>query len=103
QGSDNLLIVDAASGNVLHDVYVGAGALNVAFDAQSGLAYVPNRTAGTVTVVDGDGNIVANLEGGTFPNHVTTDGEGHVYAVNKSRGEDDPQGDHIRRIQVKTH
>lgn len=103
QGSDNLLIVDEASGNVLHDVYVGAGALNVAFDAQSGLAFVPNRGAGTVTVVNGDGQIVGNLEGGTFPNHIATDGRGHVYSVNKSRGADDPAGDHIRRITPKVN
>lgn len=101
QGSDNLLIVDVASGEVLHDVYVGAGALNVAFDPVSKLAFVPSRGAGTVTVVDADGAIVGNLEGGTFPNHVTADGRGNVFAVNKSRGADDPAGDHIRRITPK--
>ncbi|MCD9032321.1 YncE family protein [Luteimonas sp. Y-2-2-4F] len=101
QRSDNLLIADLDSGEVLHDVYVGAGALNVAFDAGSGLAFVPNRVAGTVTAVNADGEIVGNLDGGTFPNHVATDGRGHVYAVNKSRGENDPNGDHIRRITPK--
>ncbi|MCD9005314.1 ATP-binding protein [Luteimonas sp. XNQY3] len=103
QGSDNVLIVDAETGTVLHDVYVGAGALNVAFDAQSGLAFVPNRGAGTVTVVSGDGQVVGNLEGGTFPNHVATDGRGHVFSVNKSRGAEDPAGDHVRRITPKTN
>lgn len=98
QGSDNLLIVDIDSEQVLHDVYVGAGALNVSFDPSTGLAYVPSRGAGTITVVDGDGGIVANLEGGTYPNHASNDGNGTVYAVNKARGADDPQGDHIRRI-----
>lgn len=101
QGSDNLLVVDAANGEVLHDVAVGAGPLNVAFDDASGLAYVSNRGAGTVTVVDRDGAIVANLDGGTFPNHVHEDGKGHVFAVNKSRGEDDPKGDRITRIAPK--
>ncbi|MBP0645355.1 hypothetical protein J8J17_26540, partial [Mycobacterium tuberculosis] len=57
QGTDNLLIVDVAAGKVLHDVPVGAGALNVAFDDASGLAYVSNRGAGTVTVVNGDGKV----------------------------------------------
>lgn len=103
QGSDNLLIVDPEAGAVLHDVYVGAGALNVAFDAQSGLAFVPNRGAGTVTVVDGNGQVVGNLEGGTFPNHIGTDGRGHVFSVNKSRGAEDPAGDHIRRITPNTN
>ncbi|MGN7838466.1 YncE family protein [Stenotrophomonas sp. 22385] len=98
QGTDNLLIVDVASGNVLHDVPVGAGALNVAFEPVSGLAYVTNRGAGTVTVVDGDGKVVGNLDGGTFPNHVREDGKGNVFAVNKSRGAEDPKGDRITRI-----
>ncbi|PMR72902.1 ATP-binding protein [Billgrantia endophytica] len=98
QGSDNLLYVDLASGEIVHDVPVGAGPLNVAFDTATGLAYVSNRASGTVTVLDREGQIVANLDGGTFPNHVHEDGKGNVFAVNKSRGEDDPQGDHIRRI-----
>ena len=98
QGSDNLVIVDAATSQVLHDVKVGAGSLNVAVDHARGLAYVPNRAAGTVTVVSLDGNIVANLPGGTVPNHVTEDGKGAIYAINKSRGAEDPDGDRITRI-----
>ena len=101
QGTDNLLIVDVAAGRVLHDVPVGAGALNVAFDDASGLAYVSNRGAGTVTVVNGDGKVVANLDGGTLPNHVRADGKGNVFAVNKSRGAEDPKGDRITRITPK--
>lgn len=98
QGSDNLLIVDLRDGKVLHDVKTGAGPLNVTFDAVNGLAYVANRGAGTITVVDGNGRIVANLDGGSYPNHLGTDGKGHVFVVNKSKGSDDPQGDHIRRL-----
>lgn len=101
QGTDNLLIVDVASGKVLHDVAVGAGALNVTFDADRGLAYVTSRGAGTVTVVDRNGKIVANLDGGTFPNHVSRDGKGNVFAVNKSRGADDAKGDRITRLTLR--
>ncbi|RRT97196.1 ATP-binding protein, partial [Stenotrophomonas sp. 278] len=101
QGSDNLLIVDIASGKVLHDVAVGAGALNVAFEPVSGLAYVTNRGAGTVTVVDGNGQVIGNLDGGTFPNHVSEDGKGNVFAVNKSRGAEDPKGDRVTRISKR--
>ncbi len=101
QGTDNLLIVDVASGKVLHDVAVGAGALNVAFDPKTGLAYVTSRGAGTVTVVDRGGKVVGNLDGGTFPNHVRADGKGNVFAVNKSRGTDDPKGDRITRIALR--
>lgn len=90
--------MDVASGRVLHDVYVGAGALGVTYDPVHRLAYVASRAAGTVTVVDAQGRIVANLDGGTYPNHIAADGKGDVFLINKSRGEDDPQGDRITRI-----
>ena len=103
QGSDNLVIANADTGEVLHDVYVGAGAVYVAFDPHSKLAYVASRGAGTITAVDANGTIVANLDGGTFPNHVLPTGDGTVYAVNKSRGAEDQDGDQIRRIAPKTN
>ena len=98
QGSDNLLIIDLATGKTLHDVKVGAGPLNVAVDSARGWAYVSNRAAGTVTVVDLDGKIVANLPGGSYPNHVAEDGKGTVYLINKTRGSEDPEGDRVTRI-----
>ncbi|MBD9370800.1 DUF4394 domain-containing protein [Xanthomonas sp. XNM01] len=101
QGSDNLLVVDPETGKVEHDVYVGAGALNVSYDPGSRLAYVTSRGAGTVTAVDAAGRIVANLDGGTFPNHVSKGPTGVVFAVNKSRGADDAKGDRITRIAAK--
>ncbi|QEI05257.1 YncE family protein [Pigmentiphaga aceris] len=101
QGSDNLLIVDLASGKTLHNVPVGAGALNVVFDATSGLAYVSNRGAGTTTVVDGNGRIVANLDSGSFPNYAMADGRGNLYLINKAKGKDDPTGDRITKISRK--
>lgn len=101
QGSDNLVIANADTGEVLHDVYVGAGAVYVAFDPHTKLAYVASRGAGTVTAVDANGAIVANLDGGTFPNHVLPVGDGAVYAINKSRGAEDVEGDQIRRITPK--
>jgi DNA-binding beta-propeller fold protein YncE len=103
QGSDNLVIANADTGEVLHDVYVGAGAVYVAFDPHTKLAYVASRGAGTVTAVDADGTIVANLDGGTFPNHVLPVGDGTVYAINKSRGAEEPEGDQIRRLTPKTN
>lgn len=100
QGSDNLVIADANTGEVLHDVPVGAGSLNVAFDPVRELAYVSNRGSGTVTVVNTEGKIVANLEAAPLINHVAIGPKGVVYAVNK--GSADAEGsDHIRRIQPK--
>ena len=98
QGSDNLMIVRAETGEVLHDVEVGAGALNVAFDPVRRLAFVSNRGSDTLTVVDTAGQIVANLDGGSYPNQARATADGTVYAVNKSRGEDDAKGDRIWRI-----
>lgn len=102
QGSDNLLIVDPVSGNIVHDVYVGNGSLNVVYDPVIKLAFVSNRGAGTVTAVDASGKIVANLEAGTLPNHLHDDGRGHVYSVNKSRGAEDPRGDRLTRFSLKS-
>ena len=101
QGTDNLIILDGSSGEVIADTPVGAGALNVAFEPQSRLAYVTSRVAGTVTVVDADGAIVANLGPAPLVNHVALDGEGGVFVVNKAFGEDDPLGNRILHIQPR--
>jgi len=93
QGTDNLVIVDTMTGDVVKDVPIGGGALNVAFDPIERLAYVVNRTGGTVAVVDPDGTVVANLRTGTAPNHVHEDGRGSVYVVTMNEG-----GDHITRL-----
>lgn len=98
QQSDDLLILNAETGELLHDVAVGAQPLNVVFEPKGRLAYVANRGAGTVTVVNTAGEIVANLDGGSLPNHLRADGEGRVWAVNKGRGPDDQSGDRIWRI-----
>lgn len=100
QQSDNLLIVDLATQEVLHDVAVGAGALNVEFEPVSRLAYVSNRGAGTLTVVSPEGEIVANLDNGSYPNHAWADGQGNIWAVNKAQGAEDPRGDHLTRIRL---
>lgn len=101
QDTDNLLILDAGSGEVLHDVEVGAGALNVAFEPQSRTAFVSSRGAQTITIVDTEGNIVANLDAGYQPNQLRADGRGNVYAVNKSAGGDTEEGGSIWRIRMK--
>lgn len=101
QDTDNLLIVNAETGETLHDVEVGATPLNVTFEPKSRLAFVANRGAGTIAVVDTKGEVVANLETGGFPNQLRADGQGNVWAVNKSRGENDEAGDRIWRIAPK--
>lgn len=99
QGTGNLLIVDAADGKVIHDVYVGAGALNVAYDSSTGLAWVVSRGAGTLTAVDAAGRIVANLPLGGLPNFVSAQG-GEVLALVKAReGKPDSGNDVVRVVK----
>jgi YVTN family beta-propeller protein len=100
QGSDNVVVADAGTGQVIQDVKVGAGTLGLVFEPTRKLVYAANRGAGTLTVLDVDGRIVANLEGGPLPNHVSVAPKGVVYALNKGKAED-PAGNNVRRIQLK--
>lgn len=95
QGSDNLLIVDVVSGKVLYDVLVGVGVFNVVFELVFGLVYVINCGVGMVIVVNGEGRIVGNFDGGIFFNYVCVDGKGNVFVVNKLCGVEDFKGDCI--------
>ncbi|NYT57600.1 ATP-binding protein [Alcaligenaceae bacterium] len=101
QGSDNVLLVDLSNGGILHSVSVGAGPLNVVWDAKNKLAYAISRGAGSIAVIDLDGKLVANLEAGNLPNHLSTDGKGAVYAINKARGKEDETRDRISKITAK--
>lgn len=98
QGSDNLVIAKASDGTVLHDVKTGAGALYVTFEPKSRLAFVANRGAGTVTVVNTAGEVVANLDAGSLPNEIKADGLGNVWLVNKAAGEGDASGNRLHKI-----
>lgn len=101
QESDNLIVLDGTSGAVIADTPVGAGALNVVFDPVKRLAFVANRNAGTITVTDPDGRIVANLGPAPLANHVSLGKNGVVYAVDKSAGARDAEADVIMRIAPK--
>ncbi len=98
QATDNLLIVNAADGSVLHDIKVGAGPLNVTFEPVSRLAFVAVRSAGTVVAVDTDGNVVANLALGQLPNQLRADGLGNVHLVNQGFNAEAGDGDQIWKI-----
>lgn len=100
QDSDNLVILNR-DGSVLQDVDLGAGALSVIWDPVNNLAWVAARGAGRITAVDAEGQIRAHLDGGSYANHVATDGKGAIFATNKSLGADDPTGDFVRRITAK--
>lgn len=101
QGSDNLVVLDGATGNVIADTPIGAGALNVAFDPVKRLAYVANRGAGTIAVTDVDGKIVANLGPAPQANHVSVGPNGTVFAVDKSAAARGEEGDTVLRIRPR--
>lgn len=100
QGIDGVMIVDINTGKVLHTVLTGANSLNVAFNAIDGLAYVTNRSAGTLTAVDGSGKVVANLDIGPNINHVTVDSKGRVFVTNKAQADND-RSDQVTRLAAK--
>ncbi|MFT4286063.1 hypothetical protein [Nocardioides sp.] len=95
QNTDELVIADADTGATLSEIPTGAGALNVAFDPVNRLAYVANFGGSTITVVDPDGNKVANLP---YPrtNHVHEDGKGNIFAVDKN------SGNHVWKLSLKS-
>lgn len=97
--TDQLLAIDPLAGTLEHAVYVGSRPLAVVWNQVTKLAYVSNRGADSLAVVDvADGQRVANLKGGTKPNHLAVGTDGVVFAVNKSTGPEDPQGDLLTRI-----
>ena len=102
QGSDNLVVLDSTSGAVVADTPVGAGALNVVFDVVRRRAYVSSRAAGTVTVTDADGAILANLGPAPLANHVSAGRDGTVYAVDKSAAARSEDGDTILRLRPRS-
>jgi DNA-binding beta-propeller fold protein YncE len=100
QKSGNLTILDARDGRVLAQVKTGAGALNVAFDPVHRLAYVANRIAGTVSVVNEAGVIQAQIATGSNPNHIALDPQGTAWALIK-KSKTDPRPDRVVRIAVR--
>ena len=100
QKSGDLTVLDARNGQVLQHVATGAGALNVAFDPVHRLAYVANRIAGTITVVDENGVIQAQVNTGSNPNHIALDPQGNAWVTVK-KSKDDPREDRLVRIEAR--
>jgi len=83
QNTDSLLIANASTGATIKQVPTGTQALNVALDPVHKLVYVANFGGSTVTVTDLNGNVVGNLPIAKA-NHVSVDGRGNAYVVDKS-------------------
>lgn len=92
QGTSNVVVVSAETGEVVAEVPTGSGALSVAYDADADRAYVANRGGGTVTVIDAKTKKVTNnLSAGSLTNNVTVGFPGTFYAVAKGSIEKDGQ------------
>lgn len=101
QGTDNVLLIDLKSGNIVQDVKVGAGPLNIVWDDKNKLAFVAVRANGLVTALNTKGEVVANLEAGRQPNHISTDGKGNLFVVHKPASNDKDAVDQVTRLHVK--
>ena len=90
QTTGSAVVVNEESGEVVENFETGEGALNAKYDDASGLVYVSNRTANNITVYDaatfeqvGDLPAGPNAALGQTPNHVSVDGKGNAFSVNK--------------------
>ncbi|MHA7868108.1 MAG: YncE family protein [Salipiger thiooxidans] len=101
QGNDAVTILDAVSGEQLGQVNLGAGPLNAVVEPASGNVFVALRVADAVAVISPEGEILANLEIGSTPNHLTRDADGNVWVVNKSGGEGDDTANRLTRITAE--
>ena len=98
QGNDAVSIIDTMTGETLKQVNVGANPLNAAVEPVSGNVFIALREGDSVAVISSEGEILANLDVGSTPNHLVADGSGGIYVVNKSGGEGDPTADRLSHI-----
>ena len=101
QVSDSVFIIDGANGELIRQVHTGAGSHNVEVDPEARRVYAESRIAGTVTVMDMDGNILANLGNMPRVNHIELGDNGVIYAVDKSVGVTQAETDVIYRIDPR--
>ena len=101
QGNDAVTILDGTTGEMLGQVNVGANPLNAVVEPQSGNVFIALRVGNAVAVISPEGEVIANLDVGSTPNHLTQDGQGNVYVVNKSGGEEDPTAHQLTRVTAK--
>ncbi len=84
--TDTVMVVAAASGALLKEIYLGSGANpdGIAYDSSNGRLYVADFGVGLVTVLDGATDAaIGNVTVGTNPLGVAFDASnGYVYATN---------------------
>jgi DNA-binding beta-propeller fold protein YncE len=92
-GNQKAIIVDTETGKVLGNVAVGKGVDGAAFDAQLGLAMIPNGRDGTLSVIKegpaGEFKVIQTLKTATRARTTAADPTTHrIYLPGFVRGED---------------
>ena len=87
QKSGTITVLDD-SGNLIHSIPTGAGAIGIAYDAVKSRIYSANRQTGTTSIIDANTfKVIADLQTGSHPNNVKVDPKtGIAYVVNKAKG-----------------
>lgn len=84
QGSNNTVVLDPKSGQVIKSINVPTGPLNARYDPLYDVVYVACRTGKAVAVIDAsDYSIIANLSV-PVPNHISLGANGSVFVTDKS-------------------
>ncbi|UCH86211.1 MAG: serine hydrolase [Dehalococcoidia bacterium] len=87
-GSDNVSVIDGASGTVIATIAVGPAPRGIAVDAKANRVYVASSASNEVTVIDGGSNeVVATLSTGKEPWGIAADSStGRVFISNRGDG-----------------
>jgi hypothetical protein len=92
-GNQKAVVVDTGTGKVLGNVAVGKGVDGAAFDAQLGLAMIPNGRDGTLSVIKegpaGEFKVIQTLKTATRARTVAADPTTHrIYLPGNAPGAD---------------
>lgn len=95
QSSNNAVVLDLGTGNVIADIPTGSQSLGAVYS--NGYIYVGNRAASTVSVINASSlKVEAILPTGTNPNHLSVNPDGSVNVLDKA-----PSNNQIFRIARK--
>lgn len=89
QGTNEVIVLKAADGELIKKIPAGKGTLGVRFDPAKKRVYTANRQDGTVTVINSDTyEVIATLQAGSAPNTVAVNTKtGIAYVSNKTKAQ----------------
>lgn len=84
QGSGNLVGYSLVERKVIANIPVGDQPLNALWDEYFDQLWIVNRTSGNAVVLDAhDRSLIAVIPVGAAANHISTDGKGNIFIVNR--------------------